>query len=203
MAAIEPQPPVPGQDNPNPAPPRPEPPSPPQEEPPNSDRPDIVPPVPTPPIRQAEHSAKDSEISRLTAKDPGLISLLQGAGLPTSDLGTHDGQQFIGLYEGTDLVAAGGLEIYGDCALLRSVVVARDQRGTGKGRAISEFILDQAHVQRLAALYLLTTTAEHFFRRLGFEPVERSSVPDAIRRTPEFSELCPSSAVVMRRRTPR
>lgn len=167
------------------------------------DKPDVVPPVPTPPVHHVEHSMNSHEISRLGGNDPALIGLLQGAGLPACDVGSGDGQQFIGLYVGKKLVAAGGLELHGTCALLRSVVVAEDQRGTGKGRAISEILIEQAHAQGLEELYLLTTTAEHFFRSLGFEPVERSAVPDAIRRTREFSELCPSSAVVMRRRTPR
>ena len=203
MASINPQPPLPGQDRPSPTPPQPEPPSPPEDEPPDPDKPDIVPPVPTPPIHRVEHSMNKHEISKLAANDPALISLLQAAGLPTCDVGAGAGQQFVGLYDGKDLVAAGGLELHGNCALLRSVVVAKHQRGTGKGRAISETLIDQAHADGLAELYLLTTTAEQFFRRLGFAPVERSSVPDAIRRTREFIDLCPSSAVVMRRRTLR
>src|SRR5688572_19831250 len=130
MASINPQPPVPGQDKPNPSPPRPEPPSPPEEEPPDLDKPDVIPPVPMPPVHHAEHSMNSHEISRLGGNDAALISLLQEAGLPTCDVGSSDGQQFIGLYEGIKLVAAGGLEFHGTYALLRSVVVAEDQRGT-------------------------------------------------------------------------
>lgn len=48
-------------------------------------------------------------------------------------------------------------------------------------------------------VYLLTTTAEGFFARLGYERVEREGAPESIRGTKEFSSICPSSAVLMRK----
>ena len=50
----------------------------------------------------------------------------------------------------------------------------------------------------LDALYLLTTTAQDWFPRFGFERVDRSSTPPEIAGSDEFAELCPASAVVMR-----
>jgi amino-acid N-acetyltransferase len=49
-------------------------------------------------------------------------------------------------------------------------------------------------------LYLLTTTAAAFFARHGYETVERDTVPARIRGTTEFDDLCPDSAVCMRKR---
>jgi amino-acid N-acetyltransferase len=46
-------------------------------------------------------------------------------------------------------------------------------------------------------LYLLTTTAEGFFERLGYRRVVRENAPEAIRQTKEFSGLCSSSAAFM------
>jgi amino-acid N-acetyltransferase len=51
----------------------------------------------------------------------------------------------------------------------------------------------------LRALYLLTTTAEHYFPRFGFTRVDRSAVPADIRATEEFRSACPASATVMAR----
>lgn len=48
-------------------------------------------------------------------------------------------------------------------------------------------------------LYLITTTADGYFKRLDFGRVERSNVPDAIARTRQFSDLCPASSVVMKK----
>jgi amino-acid N-acetyltransferase len=47
---------------------------------------------------------------------------------------------------------------------------------------------------------LLTTTAEDFFRALGYARIARELAPEAIRTTREFSSLCPASSVVMVKR---
>ena len=47
--------------------------------------------------------------------------------------------------------------------------------------------------------YLLTDTAEAFFRRRGFEVIDRTDVPAAIRNSVEFAVACPASAIAMHR----
>ena len=47
------------------------------------------------------------------------------------------------------------------------------------------------------SIYLLTTTAEAFFNRLGYERMGRSRAPSSIKRTREFAGLCPVSSVFM------
>jgi len=49
-------------------------------------------------------------------------------------------------------------------------------------------------------IYLLTTTAERFFARAGYESVPRNDAPSAIRETSEFATICPASAALMRKR---
>ena len=51
----------------------------------------------------------------------------------------------------------------------------------------------------IRTLYLLTLTAEVYFSAKSFETVERSVVPHGIRDTAEFRDLCPESAVCMRK----
>ena len=46
-------------------------------------------------------------------------------------------------------------------------------------------------------LWLLTIDAEKFFIRHGYDVVTRDAVPDAIRLSEEFAELCPDSAYLM------
>lgn len=103
-------------------------------------------------------------------------------------------------------VGVGGLEVEGDtgevtgnAGLLRSVAVEESARGAGYGTAICERLLDRARAADLDAVYLLTTTAEDFFADLGFERAERSRVPDTIRGTAEFTDLCPASATCMKK----
>jgi len=96
------------------------------------------------------------------------------------------------------IVGVAGLELYGSAALLRSVAVDPAWRGTGLGRLVTEHALDDAKSAGAGDVYLLTTTAEHYFPRMGFACVARESVPDALMASEEFRGACPASAVVMR-----
>jgi amino-acid N-acetyltransferase len=94
---------------------------------------------------------------------------------------------------------AAGLEIHESFGLLRSVVVELSAKGTGVGRALSEAQLGAAQAKGLRAVFLLTTTAERFFPRFGFERVTRDEVPAEVQRSREFQGACPASAIIMRR----
>ena len=91
------------------------------------------------------------------------------------------------------------MERYGDSGLLRSVAVALEWRSTGIGRTLVDRVLEEGRGAGVREVYLLTTTAEHYFPRLGFACVDREIVPAALRASAEFSGACPASAVVMRR----
>jgi amino-acid N-acetyltransferase len=93
-----------------------------------------------------------------------------------------------------------GLAIFDTIGLLRSLAVARDCRGSGVGKALVAEAEQYARSLGVNELYLLTTTAERFFERLGYSHTHRESAPDAIRQTSEFSDLCPCSAALMIKR---
>jgi len=92
------------------------------------------------------------------------------------------------------------VEVYGAAGLLRSVAVHPGQRGTGLGQALTRAAADLARGAGVEELYLLTTTAEGFFPRLGFERVERGELPAALGASAELRGACPASAVAMRLR---
>ncbi len=97
------------------------------------------------------------------------------------------------------LVGLAGVELYPDGALLRSVAVHPDWRGSGLGRALVGRALDAARAAGARDAYLLTTTAERWFPRFGFVAIARDEVPPGVRQSIEFREACPASAVVMHR----
>ncbi len=100
------------------------------------------------------------------------------------------------------IVAAAALEPYGAAALLRSVVVAEDQRGTGMGRRIVEAAESLARDLGVRDLYLLTETAVDWFPRLGYAQVDRVEVPGPLRESIEFTTLCVDNGVAMHRSIP-
>jgi amino-acid N-acetyltransferase len=78
--------------------------------------------------------------------------------------------------------------------------VDEDHRGTGLGNRLTAAAIEDARRRALPALYLLTTTAERFFPRFGFERISRDDVPASVQASIEFREACPASALVMRKR---
>ena len=135
-----------------------------------------------------------SSIVRLqTANLAQLEDLLCLNYLPTQDCAAQV-QNFYGIFDGDELIAAGGLEPAADYALLRSIVVKEQYRASGLGRSISEYLVSLAEAEGRQAAYLLTETAGSYFQKLGFTPLSRAEVPAAIAQTRQFSALCPDSA---------
>lgn len=124
-------------------------------------------------------------------------SLLESAGLPTTDLTEAHCEHFF--FWGPPAAPTGlvGLEISGEVALLRSLVVSPEVRSSGMGTALVQYAENHVRALGVGTLYLLTTTAEAFFARLGYALTERGSAPAAIRSTREFAGLCPASSAFM------
>jgi len=127
-----------------------------------------------------------------------VIKLLSGAGLPTAGI-PADLHGFIVAEHVGRLVGVTGLERHGSVGLLRSVAVTSDVRGMGLGAALVEKALSDSAADGVTDVYLLTSTAEGYFRRHGFRPVSRDIVPAAIKESLEFREACPATAAVMYR----
>ena len=104
---------------------------------------------------------------------------------------------FVVAEAGEELVGVAGLEVCCDNALLRSVAVAPEWRSHGVGRALVSRVISDAESRGIHALYLLTTTAEHYFPSFGFRTITRDAVPEDVRATAEFQSACPASATVM------
>jgi amino-acid N-acetyltransferase len=131
-----------------------------------------------------------------TADWPAIASLLRANDLPTDGFEESVSAAVVAC-KGDSIVGVAGLEIYGDAALLRSVAVDDCCRGLGLGRQLTREAMRMAAARLVARVYLLTTTAEAFFSRLGFARVERSSVPGLVHQSVEFRGACPATATVM------
>ena len=122
-----------------------------------------------------------------------LEALLRDNNLPAQDCAAQ-AQNFYAMFDGDELIAAGGLEPVADYALLRSVVVKEAYRASGLARSIVEYLISLAEAEGKKAAYLLTETAGSYFQKLGFKPLPRADVPPAIAQTRQFSILCPDTA---------
>lgn len=130
---------------------------------------------------------------------PRIERLLTESSLPLNGVRDALKDFFVAEADG-DVVGVAGLEVCCDDALLRSVAVQPDWRSRGVGRAVVTRAIAEAESRGLRALYLLTTTAEHYFPSFGFRKIARDEVPEAVRATDEFTTACPASATAMSRR---
>lgn len=131
-----------------------------------------------------------------------VLALLAGAGLPAAGVADHFPRGFVVARDPADgaLAGAAGVEAHGRAGLLRSVAVRAERRGSGLGQELVRAAVALARAEGLGELYLLTTTAEGFFPRLGFEPVTRAELPAELEGSEELRGACPASAAAMRLR---
>jgi amino-acid N-acetyltransferase len=151
----------------------------------------------------AETSSRDCVALRDASPSdlPAVLALLDRTQLPTAGV-AEALPHFVVAEDKGQVVGAVGLEIYGSSALLRSAAVEERLRGCGVGRALIDRALEIARARGVNDVFLLTTTAEHYFPRFGFSCVSRELVTPEVRGSVEFTEACPASAVVMRKSLP-
>jgi amino-acid N-acetyltransferase len=125
--------------------------------------------------------------------------LLLASELPVDDLGPDRLDGFLIAEDDELVVGLIGLEVLGTVGLLRSLVVERNARRTGLGGKLVGALESAAEAAGIAELWLLTIDAEKFFQRHNYEIVNRERAPDEIRKSDEFSALCPDTAYLMRK----
>ena len=143
-------------------------------------------------LREAEAEADLARIEKC----------LDAADLPTADIRRAPVRVFLAVHDGT-VVGVGGFQRAGADGLLRSVAVREDHRHEGFGTAICAAVEDVAADTGVERLFLLTTDAAEFFAKLGYVQRDRLAVPESIRETREFADLCPTSATCMVKRVDR
>ncbi|MFO0990964.1 MAG: arsenic resistance N-acetyltransferase ArsN2 [Hyphomicrobiales bacterium] len=153
----------------------------------------------------AELAAPAKEASGFTlqpvlAESAGFIGMrgtLEKNKLPVDDLG-GEGQRYFSLMDGSGAAFGyGGLEGQGADQLIRSLIIYPTARARGMGRVLVRLIEARARQDGAQRVWLLTSDAEKYFKRLGYKTVDRAEAPKAITRTKQFASLCPASARLM------
>jgi amino-acid N-acetyltransferase len=102
-----------------------------------------------------------------------------------------------GLKGKRQVIGVVGLEVLRPLALLRSLAIDPLFRNRGLGSELTQQAEKYADSLNIQALYLLTTTAEGFFAKRGYQKVPRETLPNQIQGTAEFRSLCPVTVVCM------
>lgn len=125
-----------------------------------------------------------------------IVKLLKDNDLCYEDITSKIDCIFLG-HTGDGIIGIGGVEIYEEHGLLRSLVIQKPYRSKGLGKELCSKLIEYARKQGVKELYLLTLTAADFFEKLGFIRIDRQNVPEPISRTTEFTSLCPVTAACM------
>ena len=136
------------------------------------------------------------EIKAVLSNDE-LLKLLENCDLLVSDIALSNSLYFFGYHQHGKLVGAVGFEYFGAVALLRSLAVSAELRGSGLGRTLVRFAESEARSMGIIALFLLTETAEQFFTKLSYQLLSRENAPQVIKNTAQFSTLCPATSSFM------
>jgi amino-acid N-acetyltransferase len=140
----------------------------------------------------------DVVITAARAGDVDAIKeLLEVNELPLEGVDDH-WKTFVVARDGETLVGCGGSEAYSNAALIRSIAVEPTHRNRGIARMIVRQLLDRLSAIGVREFYLLTTTAQGYFKKRGFKKCDRDEVNPQLLASREFQDACPSSATVMR-----
>lgn len=136
------------------------------------------------------------EIKAVLSNDE-LLELLESCDLLVSDIALSNSLYFFGYHQNEKLVGVVGLEHFDTVALLRSLAVSVELRGSGLGRTLVQFAESKARSMGVIDLFLLTETAERFFTKLSYQNLSRENAPQVIKNTAQFSTLCPATSSFM------
>jgi len=91
------------------------------------------------------------------------------------------------------------LEVLGDDAILRALVVDSKFRGAGYGWMLADMAVSQARWRGVRRIYLLTDTASDFFAaKFGFRVVDRSTLSKQVAASETFTQPAGAQQVAMR-----
>ncbi len=125
--------------------------------------------------------------------------LLKSSSLP-AEFSLEDFKHFfIAESSENEIIGLIGVQFDNSEGLLRSLVVSSKSRGRGIGTNLVRTLEQYAISQNIKSLLLLTSSADNFFERLGYQVISRSNVSEFIKQTTEFSSICPDSSICMKK----
>ncbi|MDH5674682.1 MAG: GNAT family N-acetyltransferase [Myxococcales bacterium] len=124
-----------------------------------------------------------------------LARMLESVDLPEPDV--DDGVQMLKAYVGGELVGCVGYALHGESAVMHSLVVIREAKGEGVGRALVQGVIARASEAGVRRVLLATTDTTRYFSYLGFSPLEREEVPAALLESSELAAYDDPESTIM------
>jgi amino-acid N-acetyltransferase len=137
------------------------------------------------------------QIKKAKKNDLGeVFSLLQSLSLPTEGIEDHLNNFYL-IKDKDKIIGTGGIEIYDEAGLIRSIAVNPKYQKKGLGRKIIEYLLKNAKKKGVKELFLLTDTVPKLYEKFGFNYIKRENANSKIEQSEEFKGSCPNTADLM------
>ena len=127
-----------------------------------------------------------------------IVAILQEVGLLTDGLSPGMPDLYVADVGGA-IVGCAALESNGSTGLLRSVGVLPTGQGAGIGGRLIEAVHARVMDLGLESIYLLTTTADEYFLKFGYEPSAEEDLPRVVTGSAEYLTCSASGAATMRK----
>jgi enamine deaminase RidA (YjgF/YER057c/UK114 family)/N-acetylglutamate synthase-like GNAT family acetyltransferase len=124
-----------------------------------------------------------------------LAAMLRSVDLPLP--GASDQVAMLKAYLGGELVGCVGYGRYGASAVLHSLVVIREAKGEGVGRALVHSVIERLKKTGMRQIYLVTTDTARYFGYLGFSPVARETIAAEVLASSHLAQYGEGEATYM------
>ncbi|HEX3759093.1 MAG TPA: GNAT family N-acetyltransferase [Kofleriaceae bacterium] len=129
---------------------------------------------------------------------PAVRAMLAATELEEPARDDQQGSFFV-LRNEDGVVSCVALEVLGDDAILRALVVDPRFRGAGYGWMLADTAVNQARWRGVRRIYLLTETASDFFAaKFGFRVVDRSTLGKQVAASEVFTRPAAAHQIAMR-----
>ncbi|MHA1125914.1 MAG: arsenic resistance N-acetyltransferase ArsN2 [Candidatus Heimdallarchaeota archaeon] len=137
-------------------------------------------------------------IEKASANDLNDIhQLLQMVNLPIGGVKENVDNFLVLKDNSTKLIGCIGLELYAEYALLRSAAVHPENQNQGIGKKLTETTITYAKKIGIKKLFLITNTAEEYFKKIGFTVVQENEIPSSVKQSVEFTFQCAKTGKTM------
>ncbi|HEX7478172.1 MAG TPA: GNAT family N-acetyltransferase [Polyangiales bacterium] len=147
-------------------------------------------------LSHAELASRPRIVEASFEPDSDLAQMLRSVDLPLPV--ESDTVRMLKAYVDGELVGCVGYERYGQSAVLHSLVVIREAKGEGVGRALVEALLAKLRDAGCDEVFLMTSDTARYFGYFGFAPVALDSVAAEVRKSAEIAAYAPGEAICMR-----
>jgi amino-acid N-acetyltransferase len=125
-----------------------------------------------------------------------IKGILEKVGLITDGIEQHR-DNFMVAEEDNIAIATGGLEIYGDIAILRSLAVLPEFQGRGIGDGLVRALINFAERRGVKKIFLYTRSAKPFFEKIGFLAVDSEELDKKSIKSLQIDQ-CANSSILMK-----